>query len=187
MKRLKLLVALMAAAGILLGGCATSGAATTGAGSTASSVTAGKGGPTDSALMVCGEEPASSITQILGLDKSPHKVHTWANKLYTCTYHLPMGEFVLSVKESADDAAAIAYFNDLQTKLAPTTPIEGLANLGFPAYNTTAGATVFVKDNMTLQVDASKLPATLGPHNISRNDLSYQVATVILACWKEHQ
>lgn len=184
MSELKWLMAVMAAVAILLVGCATSGAPTAG-GSTATSGKAVKGGPTGPALMICGEEPAGSITTILELDKSPHTVDNWTGDLYTCTYHLPMGEFVLSVKESANDATALAYFHDLQATLAPTTPIEGLANLGLPAYNTAAGAAVFVKDNMTLQVDASKLPDTLGPHQISRNDLAYQVATVILACWAE--
>ena len=183
MNRLRWLMAVAAVTVTLLSGCASPGAASSKGGSTPA---AAKGGPTDSSLMICGDEPASSITQILGLDKSPHTVDNWTGDLYTCTYHLPMGEFVLSVKESANDAAALAYFNDLQTKLAPTTPIEGLANLGLPAYNTAAGATVFVKDNMTLQVDASKLSDKIGPHEISRNDLAYQVATVILACWKEH-
>jgi hypothetical protein len=37
-----------------------------------------------------------------------------------------------------------------------------------------------------LQVDASDLPATLGPDAITRNALAYQLSTTILACWVEH-
>jgi hypothetical protein len=37
-----------------------------------------------------------------------------------------------------------------------------------------------------LQVDASGLPAILGPDDITRNALAYQLSTTILACWIEH-
>ncbi|HET9347896.1 MAG TPA: hypothetical protein VFO13_02035, partial [Arthrobacter sp.] len=65
-------------------------------------------------------------------------------------------------------------------------PVEGLANLGFPAYETADGSAVFLKDNFVLQVDASDLPAVLGPESITRNALAYQLSTTILACWIEH-
>lgn len=138
----------------------------------------------DASLMICGKEPRADIAVILALDTPPQTVDSWADELYTCTYHLPAGALVLSVKESADEASALSYFNALGTNLAPITPIEGLANLGLPAYETSDGAVVFVKDNMTLQVDASKLPDKIGPHDVSRNALAYQVATTILACWE---
>lgn len=65
-------------------------------------------------------------------------------------------------------------------------PIEGLANLGFPAYETADGSAVFQKDSFVLHVDGTNLPATLGPENITRNALAYQLSTTILACWVEH-
>lgn len=42
------------------------------------------------------------------------------------------------------------------------------------------------QDNFVLHVDATGLPATLGPHSITRNTLAYQLSTTILACWVEH-
>jgi hypothetical protein len=45
---------------------------------------------------------------------------------------------------------------------------------------------VFQKDSFVLQIDATDLPATLGPESISRNALAYQLSTTILACWIEH-
>lgn len=36
------------------------------------------------------------------------------------------------------------------------------------------------------QVDATDLPATLGPESITRNALAYQLSTTILACWIKH-
>lgn len=180
MRRLRWCAAIAVACVASISGCATSGQ------STSPAEDGPNAAPTASALMICGDEPASSIATILALDAPPHSVDHLAGSLYTCTYYLPMGKLVLSVHESANNATALSYFTKLQAKLAPTTPIEGLANLGLPAYNAASGSTVFAKDNMTLQVDASKLPNTIGPREISRNDLSYQVATVILACWKEH-
>lgn len=135
--------------------------------------------------MVCGPETQTNVASILALKSSPHTVTTWADHLYTCTYHLPDGSFVLSVKESADQGSARAYFDGLRGTLANTAPIEGLANLGFPAYQDQDGSVVFLKDNMTLNVDASDLPGTVGPHSVTRTALAYQVATTILACWTE--
>ena len=51
----------------------------------------------------------------------------------------------------------------MQALAKEATPIEGLANLGFPAYETADGSAVFQKDSFILQVDATDLPATLGP------------------------
>lgn len=134
--------------------------------------------------MVCADETRNNVTRILSLPATPATTETWADKLYTCTYALPAGSLVLSVKETADPSAARAYFDRLQQRAAGAAPIEGLANLGFPAFQTPASA-VFVKDNFVLTVDATALPATLGPHNVSRSAFAYEVATAVLACWSE--
>jgi hypothetical protein len=90
---------------------------------------------------------------------------------------------VLSVKESANPAAARAHFNALRTRLGGTHPLTGLAALGLPGYQKESGRVVFLKDNMTLQVDATALPHQVGPQNTSRPELAYTVATDVLACW----
>ena len=145
---------------------------------------AAAGGPSAAALMVCGEETRANIVRILALSSVPGTTASWADKLYTCTYSLPGGPLVLSVKEAADPDAAHAYFQELQRSTAAAAPIEGLANLGFPAFQTPSTA-VFVKDNFVLSVDASALPETLGPHGVTRAAFAYQVATTVLACWSE--
>lgn len=90
----------------------------------------------------------------------------------------------MRVKESASPAAARSYFDSLQKDLASTSPIEGMANLGLPAFKTDDGGVVFAKDSMTLYVDATKLPANVNPNGVSRSEFSYEVATTVLACWQ---
>ncbi|MFF1255017.1 hypothetical protein ACFVYC_21320 [Pseudarthrobacter sp. NPDC058329] len=143
-------------------------------------------GPSEAALMVCGEQPMDRLTAILDLDPDPHTINDWADDTFTCTYHLAEGDLEISVQEAADKASALKYFDAMQALAKDATPITGLANLGFPAYETADGSAVFQKDNFVLQVDASDLPATLGPDSITRNALAYQLSTTILACWIEH-
>lgn len=142
--------------------------------------------PSDAAKMICGPKTVAAVGTILALAQPPHIVKTWSHNLYTCTYHLPAGTLVLSVQESKDAAAALAHSQQLATTFPTTSPIEGLANLGFPGYETPDGIVVFVKDNMTLEVDASGLPATVGPHAVTGTAFSYQLATDVLACWTGH-
>lgn len=143
-------------------------------------------GPSAASQMICGTETSDNITRALALATPPHSVDNWTNRQYTCKYHLTDGEFVISVEESSDTTSARSYFDTMQGKLATAQPIEGLANLGFPAYETADGLVVFLKDNMTLQVDARKLTDKIGPHDVTRTAFSYEIATTILACWTEH-
>lgn len=200
-------LAALALASLLLSGCvanaATSPATGTGASAPPSSATDtghthGHGqsssprstttddGPSEASLMVCGDQPMDRLTSILKLDSKPHTVNDWADSTFTCTYHLDEGALKISVKEAKDPASALEYFNLEEALAKDAKPIVGLANLGFPAYETAAGSAVFQKDSFVLHVDASDLPATIGPNNITRNALAYQLSTTILACWIEH-
>ncbi|MBT2594552.1 hypothetical protein [Arthrobacter sp. ISL-72] len=143
-------------------------------------------GPSDAALMVCGDQPMDRLTSILDLKEAPHTINIWADSTFTCIYHLQEGALEISVQDASNQATALTYFNAMQALAKEAKPIEGLANLGFPAYETTDGSAVFQKDNFILHVDASDLPATLGPEGITRNALAYQLSTTILACWVEH-
>lgn len=145
-----------------------------------------KDGPSDAAMMVCGSPPKDALTSILGLDAPPHTVSDWANNTFTCTYHLPAGNLIISVQEAADQPAALTYFDAMQALAKDAVSIKGLASLGFPAYETPNGSAVFQKDNFILHVDATDLPASLGPNNITRNALAYQLSTTILECWIKH-
>ncbi|MFM9432194.1 hypothetical protein [Arthrobacter sp. MP_2.3] len=212
MKHRKTLLASVALSALLLSGCAAAAgsvsapsevstpapsAAKPEAGPTAghgdghhgggtSSPGATKDGPSDAALMVCGDQPMDRLTSILDLASDPHTVNDWANNTFTCTYHLNEGSLVISVQEAADKASALKYFDAMQALAKEAKPIEGLANLGFPAYETADGSAIFQKDDFILHVDASGLPATIGPESITRNALAYQLSTTILACWIEH-
>lgn len=143
-------------------------------------------GPSAAALMVCGDQPMDRLTSILDLAEDPHTISDWAGDTFTCTYHLEEGALEISVQEAPDNSMALKYFDAMQALSTDATSIEGLANLGFPAFETSDGSAVFQKDNFVLHVDASDLPATLGPENISRNALAYQLSTTIIACWVEH-
>lgn len=136
--------------------------------------------PTATAKMVCGEDIMGKVVLVLKLTKKPVTTTTWANQLYTCTYALPMGPMVLSVKQSSSNAAAKTYFTSLRSTLGPT---ESLVGLGEGAYRTTTGIAVVVKDNMTLKVDTTRLPAVFGPEDQKRTDLSNQIASDVLGCW----
>jgi hypothetical protein len=139
--------------------------------------------PSVSAKMICGPETARNVATLMGLHTPAPTKTSWVDHLYTCTYQLPVGPLVLSVKESPNAAAARNYFKEGQSRLGHTKTLTGLSGLGLPAYENTTGIVVFLKDNMTLQVDSSALPAHFGAQNTTRADLAYAVATDVLACW----
>jgi hypothetical protein len=87
------------------------------------------------------------------------------------------------VKESAGVATARKYFDAMRERSGRTRALTGLAGLGLPAYENSTGTVVFLKDNMTLQVNASTLPQRVGPQGSSPADLAYTIATDVLACW----
>lgn len=155
-------------------------------GGSSTSARAAAKGPSEAAKMVCGDQPMDRLTAILDLKEDPHTADTWADSTFTCSYHLDEGALEISVREAPDQATALTYFEAMQALAVGATPIEGLANLGFPAYETADGSAVFQKDSFVLQVDASGLPDTVGPDAVTRNALAYQLSTTILACWVEH-
>ncbi len=140
--------------------------------------------PSEATKMICTEETRSDITKVLGLDATPSTESSWKNQVYTCTYALPAGPLVLTVKQSADPAAARDYFAELRTTVGDTSTLAGL---GEESYGTASGKVVVVKDNATLIVDATAQPAVLGAYQAKRADFAFQVAAVVLACWIGHE
>jgi hypothetical protein len=132
------------------------------------------------AVMVCGDEVRGDLTKVLALPSTPATSSTWADHLYTCAYLLPAGRLVLTVKESTDAVAAKAYYTASRGRLSATEDAVGLTEL---AYTTPGGVVGLVKDNLTLTVDATGLPAQFGAQGQKRTDLAYETATVILGCW----
>ncbi|MGH3296880.1 MAG: hypothetical protein ACRDP7_34310 [Trebonia sp.] len=139
-------------------------------------------GPSVSAQMICSAEIRADVATLFALRNPAPATSSWVSHLYTCTYQLPAGRLVLSVKESPDVPAARRYFNALRQHLGATKPLLGMSGLGMPAYEAD-GTAVFLKDDKTLQVNATALPARAGPTSDTRTDLAYTIATDILACW----
>jgi len=46
-------------------------------------------------------------------------------------------------------------------------------------------AVMFLKDHMTLLVDAHAMNGIIGPQRHTATDLAYTLATAVLACWSE--
>lgn len=180
---------------VALTGCSSAGQATslnreastsnTSGASVASSDT-DTSGPSEAAKMICGTQTRASVATALALPALPKPHDDWSNRSYVCTYDLDAGPLVITVKELPDAASAVHYFEGLTRHFGSGERIEGLANLGLPAYRTPDGTVIFAKDNMTLEVDATALRSALGPNRLSQTDFAYQVATNILACWKAH-
>jgi hypothetical protein len=139
-------------------------------------------GPSASARMVCGTEVRQAIATLLGLSAPPVPSSTWVHHLYTCTYRVPTGRLVLSVKDAANVPAAQSYFDALRRNLSATSTLTGMSSLGLPGYQSARGVVVFLKDDKTLEVDATSIGRT-GPSQVSRSNLAYTVATDILGCW----
>lgn len=212
MNRTRRAVVLVAATGLLLTGCASTHSATTsktpaGATPPVSAMKAGMvmpdgstmgatssntapaapgvtaaGVPSAAEKMICAAETHATIVQILGLPTTPPSAATWRNHLYTCTYRLPIGTLIVSVKQSSSPARAQQYFYAQRTRLAPTQHLDGL---GQGSYGTTGGRVVLIKDSDVLTVDATRLPAVFGTQQSKRFDFAYELASDILGCWTE--
>jgi hypothetical protein len=128
----------------------------------------------------CGDEVRGDIAEVLSLPTPPKSASTWVDQLYTCTYQLPVGPLVLSVKQSADPTAAHDYYLAARRRIGSTVDTIGL---GRYAFRTPAGTVGLVKDRFTLTVDATGLPVRFGNQGQKRTDLAYEVASVVLGCW----
>lgn len=136
--------------------------------------------PSASALMVCSTEIRSDVAKVAALKAAPVATATFVDHLYTCTYTLPMGRFVVSVKDLDSAAATTTYFTDLRHRLGTTTTLAGLAEGSF---GTADGKLALRKDSHVLEVDASGLPAVFGTQSEKRADFAYEIASDILGCW----
>ena len=86
-------------------------------------------------------------------------------------------------EESGSVPTARIYSTQLRQRLSPTQPLQGAVNLGLPAYESSTGNVVFLKDDKTLQVDATAMASHIGPNAESRTTFAYQMATDVLGCW----
>ena len=109
--------------------------------------------PSAIARMVCAEEAAGEIAQVVGA-KASVTAPTWADHLYSCGYHYSEGTMVLSVKELSSWTQTYAYFDKLAETLHKTAPVKGL---GQGAFVVGDGSVVVRKDWKILLVDISGL------------------------------
>lgn len=164
----------------------TGSAATPSRTGSATTTTSAAAQPSPTAAMVCGSEIRDDLVTALQLSAAPSTTSTYVDRLFTCTYHLAQGPLVLSVMDTTDVPSATRYYDALRRELGNPRPLSGVASLGLPSVQTTSGVVVFLKDDKTLEVDASALPATVGPNHQTRADLAYQMATDVIGCWREH-
>lgn len=180
-------VAVAATAAVLLAGCGDR-AATPASPSTAGAMTrmaqAGSH-PSSTAAMVCGDEIGDAVKRLFGTSAIPPRSHSWSDQLFSCTYAVAAGSLRLSVKDLTEAEPGRTYFDSLRTRLGSPALITGLENLGFPAFETTAGEVAFLKDGKTLLVDASGLSADQLPRGYSRQDTAYSIASAVIGCWTE--
>ena len=142
---------------------------------------AGQGTPSATSQLVCSTEIRKDVATLMSMPALPHVVSSWANHRYTCTYHLANGPLEVSVQELGTKSAAVAYLNDVRGKYADVHTLTGVASFGLPGFQAGNGAVAFAKDDTTLLVDPSALPATVG-HG-TRSEFGYSVASDIIGCW----
>jgi hypothetical protein len=140
--------------------------------------TASAAAPSRAARMICSDEVRGDLADVLKAT-TPPPTSRWAAPVFTCTYRLQVGTLVLSVRESADHAKATAFAGTERRRLS-ARPVAGLTDT---AFQTRTGIVVLTKDNDTLLVDASRLPAQFGAEQQKRDAFAYEVASVILGCW----
>ena len=141
--------------------------------------------PSEAARMICSADIRDQVARVFALDETVQAKATWAGDIYTCTYALPTGKFVLSVHDATTPATGLRFFQKLQRSLEGAVPIRGVLSFGLPAIQTSASV-AFLKDGKTLTVDATGLPRHAGPDHQSRSDVAYAVAASVIACWREH-
>jgi len=135
--------------------------------------------PSAIARMICAEEAAGEIAQVVAA-KAAVTTPTWADHLYSCGYRYSEGTMVLSVKELSSWTQTYAYFDELAETLHKTAPVKGL---GQGAFVVNGGSVVVRKDWKILLVDISGLHGMVGSPPNSRDTVALDAAAVILGCW----
>jgi hypothetical protein len=135
--------------------------------------------PSAIARMICAEEAAGEIAQVVAA-KAAVTTPTWADHLYSCGYRYSEGTMVLSVKELSSWPQTYAYFDELAKTLHKTAAVKGLGQGAFVAGD---GSVVVRKDWKILFVDISGLHGMVGSPPSSRDTVALDAAAVILGCW----
>ena len=144
-------------------------------------------GPSQPAAMICSDEIRDAVRRTFALSSAPGSRDSWNKQqmLYSCVYDVRGSRLTLSVYDAMDVAAGRSHFDRLRLRLTGVHALRGVQALGFPSYQSASGHVVFLKDGKTLDVDASRLPASALPKDFSRSEAAYGVASAVIACWTE--
>lgn len=144
-------------------------------------------GPSEAAQMICAGQVVTAVANILGLGSEVSPSSSWEKPMFTCTYEIDGRPLVLSVHDATSQAEGEEYFAALQNSTDNAETIEGTLGLGMPSFSTGEGTVAFMREGKTLLVDATALPAGLGPDKTTtQSQAAYALATAVLLCWVEH-
>ena len=146
---------------------------------------AGADQPSVAAAMICAVDTGRAIQRAFGLHAVPMRQQMWMPPVYGCAWKLPHSRLDMAVDDASDPADARQRFARIQAGTPRAHRIVGMANLGFPAFQSSAGMTVFLKDGKVLSVDARKVSPQDLPRGSSREAAAYAVASAVIGCWSE--
>ena len=144
-----------------------------------------KGRPSAAAAMICTGETGAAVKRTFQLGAVPHKQQMWMPSVYGCTWTLPHSTLDLAVDDATDPAKGRMRFAQLKAATPGAQKVGGMASFGFPAFQSSSGMVVFLKDGKVLSVDARHVSDQDLPKGFSREDVAYGVASAVIACWSE--
>ena len=146
---------------------------------------ASQGKPSGAAAMICSAETAAAVRRTFQLGALPQKQAMWMPPVYGCTWALPHGSLDLAVDHAADRVQARLRFEEMKAAIPDAQTLRGMASFGLPAFESSSGMVVFLKDGKVLSADARRVPGRDLPQGFSREDVAYGVASAVIACWSE--
>jgi hypothetical protein len=141
--------------------------------------------PSVGAAMICAVDTGRAIQRAFGLYAVPMRQQMWMPPVYGCAWKLPHSRLDMAVDDASDPADARQRFARIRAGSRRAHRIVGMANLGFPAFQSSAGMVVFFKDGKVLSVDARKVSPQDLPRGSSREAAAYAVASAVIGCWSE--
>lgn len=158
---------------------APASSATASSGSPSASSTAGSDAvPSARISMICTDKRV--LAKVSALIGDTARTSNWNDGLFTCRYPAVGGALVITVKQPPKGGER-TWYDQQRSRYPGITTIDGLTNFGLPGASTDDGVVLFLKDGMTLTVDARQL--TDRPTGQRAQD-AYSIASVVIACWQ---
>jgi hypothetical protein len=193
------LLATLAVLGVLAAGCggstsapgaqpSASASSSTQAGASGTNMDMGASGrPTAAARMICSDEIRDAVRRTFVMTDDPVGTSSWdrSGRVFSCSWRVPHGRLAMSVQDATDPTKGRAHFKVLRSELRGAKALSGMESFGFPAFRTSSGNVVFLKDGKTLRVDATSLSDGALPQDFTRAQTAYSVAAAVIACWTE--